>query len=226
MESAFLALFLQSLLVGVAIVAPVGPIAQAVIQRTLQRGRWQGLSCGLGVAVGDAAYGALGAFGVAALIRLVDPLRLPLAVGGGVFLLWLAWQTWRRVPAGRAATPGGDDAPAGFATSLRLTLAHPVIVLAFMAVFGAWAGRGVPASPWALVLGVLVGSVAWWLLLSLLVARLRARFDRDAQRWINRGAALVLASFAMWQWASLLAASPDVAAHPFENLVADWWPSA
>lgn len=220
MESSFLAVFLQSLLVGVAIVAPIGPMAQVIIQRTLTRGRWGGLSCGLAVAAGVAVYGALGAFGAAALLRASEATRLPLAFAAGAFLLWLAWRTWRRVPPLATALPGGS------ACSLRLAFAHPLAVPSFMAIFGAWAGRGLPASPWALILGVLAGSIAWWLLLSLLVAHLRGRFDHRVQRWVNRVAALLVASFAMWQWASLLAARPDLAGHPLGNLVADWWPSA
>lgn len=45
------ALFLQSMGVGLAIVAPVGPIGLLVIQRTLRHGVAVGLATGLGAAV-------------------------------------------------------------------------------------------------------------------------------------------------------------------------------
>ena len=49
-----------------------------------------------------------------------------------------------------------------------------------------------------LVLGVLLGSALWWLLLCGAVSRLRARFDARWQRRVNRGSALLLAAFALW----------------------------
>lgn len=63
------ALFFKSLWIGLSIAAPVGPIGLLVIQRTLRHGRAVGLVTGLGAAVADAAYGAVGAFGVSALIN-------------------------------------------------------------------------------------------------------------------------------------------------------------
>jgi threonine/homoserine/homoserine lactone efflux protein len=56
-----------------------------------------------------------------------------------------------------------------------------------------------------MVLGVLIGSAAWWLALSAAVGCLRSRFDARGQRWINRASATLLAAFALWQWASLMA---------------------
>ena len=82
-------MFLDALWIGLAIAAPVGPIGLLVIQRTLGHGRTLGLVTGLGAAVADAFYGAVGAFGVTALIRTLQALRAPLAIAGGAFLLWL-----------------------------------------------------------------------------------------------------------------------------------------
>lgn len=200
-----LPLFAQSLLIGLSIAAPVGPIGLLVIQRTLQRGALVGLCTGLGAAVADAAYGAVGAFGVRSLIDLLAGARVPLAVGGGAFLLWLAWRTWRSAPADHAATVAdGRGLFAAFAGTFLLTLSNPATIFSFIAVFGALAAQGAPASPWPMIAGVLLGSAFWWLLLSAAVSRLRSRFDARVQGWVNRGSALLLAAFALWQWASLL----------------------
>ncbi len=204
-------LFAQSLLIGLSIAAPVGPIGLLVIQRTLQRGTAVGLATGLGAAVADAAYGALGAFGVTGLVGALAAARLPLALGGGAFLLWLAWTTWH-APAADGPAPADARQPArlglpqAFAGSCLLTLSNPATVFSFIAVFGTLAGQGAPPQPWTMVLGVLSGSALWWLLLSAAVGRLRTRFDARARRLVGRASALVLAAFALWQWASLLAA--------------------
>ncbi|NRF66004.1 LysE family transporter [Aquincola sp. S2] len=200
-----LLLFAQSLLIGLSIAAPVGPIGLLTIQRTLASGPAAGLATGLGAAVADAVYGAIGAFGVSAVIAWLTGARTWFAVGGGAFLLWLAWSIWRTPIAERAADAGsGRDLLRCFAGTFVLTLSNPATILSFIAVFGALAGRLAIASPWPMIAGVLIGSALWWLFLAAAVGRLRERFDRRWRRRINQGSALLLAAFALWQWGALL----------------------
>ncbi len=198
-------LFAQSLLIGLSIAAPVGPIGLLVIQRTLQRGRAVGLATGLGAAVADAVYGAVGAFGVSGVIHALQGARVPLALFGGAFLLWLAWTTWRSPPARQAASvPADARGLAGcFAGTLLLTLSNPATIFSFIAIFGALGARGPVGSPWPMIAGVLVGSAVWWLLLSGAVGALRERFDTHWRRRVNRLSAVLLAALALWQVAAL-----------------------
>ena len=200
-----LSVFWQALWIGLSIAAPVGPIGLLVIQRTLRHGATVGIATGLGAAVADAAYGAVGAFGVTALMAWLQGVRVPLVLGGGAFLLWLAWRTWPAAPASAGASLSA--APAlwpSFIGTFLLTLSNPATVLSFVAIFGALAAQqqGV-ASPAVMVAGVLLGSALWWLALCAAVGRLRQRFDARAQAWVGRISALMLAGFALWQWAAL-----------------------
>jgi threonine/homoserine/homoserine lactone efflux protein len=198
------ALFAQSLLIGLSIAAPVGPIGLLVIQRTLQRGTAVGLATGLGAAAADALYGAVGAFGVASVIDALVGARVPLALGGGAFLLVLAWRIWHAPPARQAAPAGGGAGLLScFAGTFALTLSNPATIFSFVAVFGTLGARMAGGSPWTMIAGVLAGSALWWLLLSALVGRLRTRFDLRVQAGVNRASALMLAGFAFWQWAGL-----------------------
>jgi threonine/homoserine/homoserine lactone efflux protein len=208
--------------IGFSIAAPVGPIGLLVIQRTLLHGRAVGVATGLGAAVADAAYGAVGAFGVIALIGTLQALRVPLALVGGGFLLWLAWRTWppswrsssatatatATAPAREsAASPATPSLLASFAGTLLLTLSNPATILSFIAIFGALAGSlRAPASPLLMVAGVLAGSALWWLMLCGAVGALRTHFDARAQAWVGRVSAVMLAGFALWQWLQLLRA--------------------
>jgi len=193
-----------ALLVGLSIAAPVGPIGLLVIQRTLQRGSAVGLATGLGAAA-DGLYGAIGAFGVNWLMQALQAARVPLALAGGAFLLALAWSCWAAAPATQAArTEGARGLLGSFAGTFMLTLANPATLLSFIAIFGSLGGRAAGASPGLMILGVLLGSALWWLLLSMTVGRLRTRFDRRWQRRVNRASALLLAGFAIWQWGGLI----------------------
>lgn len=204
-----LPLFLSSLLIGFSIAAPVGPIGLLTIQRSLDHGPRAGLATGMGAAVADAAYGAVGAYGVSWLIGALVAARVPLALFGSAFLLWMAWKLLRAPLAERAAA---DTAPAAsgwqyFAGTFVLTLSNPATIFSFIAIFGAMAGtssaHGAVASPALMVFGVLLGSALWWLFLSSAVGRLRGRFDAVWRRRVNRLSAALLAGFALWQLASL-----------------------
>ena len=198
-------LFMQSMLIGLSIAAPVGQIGVLAIQRTLDHGRAAGLATGLGAAFADAVYGAIGAFGVTTLIAWLLGIKTWLGLFGAAFLLWLAW----RIATKAVVRSAGGHPPPGtlvryVSGTFVLTLSNPTTILSFMAVFGALAGRAPTASPWAMVSGVLVGSALWWFILSAVVGALRDRFDERWQRAVNLCSAALLAGLALWQLAQLV----------------------
>lgn len=204
-NAAATSVFAHSLVIGLSIAAPVGQIGVLAIQRTLQHGRAAGLATGIGAALADALYGAIGAFGVSSLIDWLTGLKTPLTIAGAAFLLWLAAKTAVRAPAPT------KRAQASAASLLRcagstfvLTLSNPTTVLAFMAVFATVTGGAASASPWSMVAGVLLGSALWWAFLAWGVGLVRERFDARWQRAVNLTSALVLAGFALWQLARLV----------------------
>ncbi|MDP9901601.1 LysE family translocator [Variovorax ginsengisoli] len=206
MDAHLSTLFFKASLVGLLIAAPVGPIGLLTIQRTLDRGLAVGLATGLGAAFADALYGALGAFGVTQVTAWLAGARTWLGLGGGAMLLWMAARTFVQPPAVHAAAlPTRADLARCFAGTFLLTLSNPATILSFLAVFASMAGATMTtASAVPMVLGVLAGSAAWWVGLTLVVTRWRHRFDATWRRRINRLSALLLAAFALWQWARVL----------------------
>ncbi|BAN49148.1 LysE family translocator [Metapseudomonas resinovorans] len=201
-------LFLKSLLIGLSIAAPVGPVGLLCIQRTLGHGARIGFISGLGAAAADACYGALGAFGMGAVTHFFVQLATPLALAGGLFLAWLGLKMLRAAPAERAARA---EAPAralpAFASVFVLTLGNPLTILSFIAIFATLAGGEALSGTDGLVmvLGVFCGSALWWLGLSLGVSAIRHRLDARAMAWIDRTAGACLLGFAAWQLARLAA---------------------
>lgn len=197
--------FSLSLLIGLSIAAPVGPIGLLVIQRSLNHGPRAGFAAGFGAATADALYGALGAWGAQGLMQALLSLRLPFTVAGAAFLLVLAGRLLRARPAQSMTDPAPPRAAwrEGVGT-LLLTLSNPATMLSFMAIFTALPGALAPGAPAAMVAGVFLGSALWWLLLSQLVGRLHGRFEARIQRHINLASALVLAGFALASLATLM----------------------
>ena len=197
----------KGMLIGFAIAAPVGPIGLLCVQRTLTRGRWAGLLSGVGAASADAVYGCIAGFGLASLAHLLLAWQMELQIIGGLFLLYLGWRTWRTPPAGEQACvrPNRVGLLGDYLSTLVLTLANPVTVLAFLAIFAglglAAEGRDFAAAGW-LVLGVFAGSLLWWLLLVGGVGLLRGRLTPVALGGINRVSGALVAGFGLWALAS------------------------
>lgn len=203
-----LMLFAQSLGIGFAVAAPVGPMALLCIGRSLKFGAGNGLLFGSGIAAADASYAAIAAAGLSAVTAALVGITPWIKGIGGLILLWLGWRTLR-TPA-VAAT--GDDvrpAPAGerlraFATAYGLTIANPPTILFFASVFASLGGISAGLQAGLFPLGVFLGSLAWWLILVSAVRHGRAWLTPPVLVWINRISGAVLIGFALTGLADLL----------------------
>jgi threonine/homoserine/homoserine lactone efflux protein len=198
-------LFARGLVIGFSIAAPVGPIGILCIRRTLADGRAAGFLSGLGAATADALYGCVAGFGLTVISGFLVGQRFWIQLIGGVFLLTLGARTLRSAPVDRAAAASGTGLTASYASTLLLTLTNPMTILSFAGIFAALgvADTGGDLSAAALlVLGVFLGSAAWWLLLSGGVGLLREKISAGMLGWTNRLSGVILMAFgivAVWQ---------------------------
>jgi threonine/homoserine/homoserine lactone efflux protein len=197
----------RGFLLGFSIAAVLGPIGVLCVRRTLASGFAVGLLSGMGAATADAVYASLAAFGVTALTALLVEQRLWLRLVGGVFLLYLGVRTLRSTPARHAATTGSARGLAGaYGSTLLLTLSNPMTIMSFVGIF-AGLGLGIVdgmTGAGLLVLGVFVGSAAWWLVLASGVTALRTRLSPGVFRAVNVASGLVIAAFGLQSLATLL----------------------
>ena len=84
---------------------------------------------------------------------------------------------------------------------------NPATILSFIAVFGVLrVGVGADyVSAGTVVAGVFVGSALWWLTLSIGVGVLRAKFDANAMKWMNRISGFILTGCGVGALISLIA---------------------
>lgn len=199
-------LFIKSITIGLSIAAPVGPIGMLCIQRSLSRGFRSGFATGMGAACADGFYGLLGALGIAGLAATLPALSVVLKIGGGAFLIWLAWAIAREKPAPAAIAPEAARAGASrdFLTTFGLTLSNPMTILSFIGIFAALGPLAGDPSPrggaqWLTVIpmvsGVFVGSAAWWLCLSGATSALGKRMPLSFIHGVARLSAVVIAGF-------------------------------
>jgi threonine/homoserine/homoserine lactone efflux protein len=190
----------KGIIIGLSIAAPVGPIGVLCIRRTLAEGRQIGLATGLGAATADAAYGCVAGSGLTAISDFLVGQRAWLGVFGGLFLCYLGIRTFISRPAAQAEEVRGGGLLSAYLSTLFLTLANPMTILSFVAVF---AGLGLGASPdyfsaSALVAGVFIGSALWWLLFSSGVALFRSRVHFGWMQAVNRLAGVVILVFGLY----------------------------
>ncbi len=160
----------------------------------------------MGIAVADALYGAIAAFGLTAISGLLLAHQRWIGLMGAALLLYLGIKALTAAPAPLT----GELAPArlgtAFLSTLGLTLTNPPTILAFAAVFAALGlassdDYGVAA---LVVLGVFLGSAAWWIVLAAAASRLRAHIGPPLLRAINIASGIAILGFAAWQVAVLV----------------------
>jgi threonine/homoserine/homoserine lactone efflux protein len=195
--------FLQGLIIGFSIAAPVGPIGLLCIRRSLTAGRLAGFVSGLGAATADAVYGIVAALGLTAVTNLLLASQTWLHLGGGAFLVYLGLATLRTpAPAHAAAARESQSLIGAYASTLVLTLANPMTILSFLGIFaGFGAGAGTSFSAGWIVAGVFIGSAAWWLFLSSAAGWLGHRLAGGGLRAVNVASGLIIAGFGVWQLA-------------------------
>lgn len=193
-------LFFKGWLIGFSIAMPVGPIGVLCIQHALLRGMLYGLVAGLGAALADAIYGAMAGFGVTVFSNFLTTYQFWFQLGGAIFLWYLGSSIFFSKP-----EPEKKDAiPLSlwrvFLTTFALTLTNPMTIVCFA---GVYAGLGICTAEFSFVpavvltLGVLVGSSAWWLLLSCGVSYLgRWTSSTAPTHWLNRISGGIILAFA------------------------------
>ena len=192
---------LKGLVIGISIAAPVGPIGVLCIRRTIRDGAWTGFVAGMGAATADAAYGCVAGFGLTAISGFLVSHQSWLSGVGGAFLCFIGVKTFLAAPAPEPAQEGAGQLLALYGSTFLLTVANPATIFAFMAVFAGFGLGGGVASYGAagsMVLGVLVGSAAWWLTLSQIVGLVRTRVELSWMKGVNRVSGVIVIGFGLF----------------------------
>ncbi len=185
-------LFLKAAGVGLAVAAPVGPMALLCMRRSLALGWRRGLATGLGIATGDGIYALVAAAGLTGLSHFLFVHARLLHFAAAAALLYLGIVTFRARPAASSPTPAlaPERAPGrgAYLGSVLLTLTNPPTIITFAAFFSVLAPRtGFDSATAALTVGgVFAGSLLWWCGLVAVISGLRAAIGERVRRVIDR----------------------------------------
>ncbi len=187
----WLLLIFGGIAIGLITAAPVGAVNVVCIRRTLTYGPLNGFLAGLGAAAGDGIFAFLAAYGHSAIGSFMMNHERALGLVGGAFLIALGIYTFWSDPAKAslrgARTDGSVDLPHMIAATFAMTITNPATLLAFTAIFASL-GRAIGIAPnftqsAIVVVSVMIGSAAWWLILALSVGMLHGQIG---PRWLTR----------------------------------------
>ena len=160
-----------------SIALPFGPVSLMCVQRSLAGGALHGLACGVGASTAHAVFAVLAVVGADAAAQFLHGYQPLVHVASAATLIAIGIRMMTRSltpPRVVAASEGGLTDYMG---CLTLALTNPATVLPYLALAGSGGfvegGRffGLAAT----VLGVLLGSVAWYATLSSSAWALRTR---------------------------------------------------
>lgn len=193
--------------VGVAMAAPVGPVAALCISVTLHRGRTHGMVAGLGAALADAMFAAVAVLGFASVTAFASDhdalVRLLAGVVLGAFAIARLVSLRRRIGELSHAELAAERElvrprlPASFFGPLLLSLGNPATILSFVATLGAlgFERSTSPAAPLLITLGVFTGAFAWWALVTFVAGHLRGRASSRTLARLDTAIVIVLLTF-------------------------------
>lgn len=201
--------FLQGLLIGIAIAAPVGPIGLLCIRRSILDGRLAGLATGLGAATADTLYGIAAAYGVAAITTLLLEHAQAVQLIGGIFLILLGLRVMRsRTAATDNRATHARNLLAAYFSGLALTLANPITIVVFLGIFSSLGigtqGDNSHLTAGITVTGIFLGSCLWWFFLSTGASWIARHINQGTLRvmnWIAGGLLIGIGGYELIQLA-------------------------
>jgi threonine/homoserine/homoserine lactone efflux protein len=181
-------------------VASPGPSTVLVVQTAAGSGRWAGLLAACAMMLGALLWAAAALYGLQALFARFEWLYLAFRIGGGAYLLYLAFMLWRHagapLPAMSSAMIARTTGWHGFLRALLLQMSNPKIMVFFGSIFLSLLPAQSPGWLDAAALAIVAtNEFTWFALLALLFSGDAAQaFYRRTKLWLDRimGGALAL----------------------------------
>lgn len=190
---------------GLAVAAPIGPVGLLCMRKTLEFGLMGTVAVAVGTALADAIYASIAAFGLVAVSELLLEQATYFKIVGGLLLFGLALKEYySKNPIIENAKVSKKSFFSLIIATFFLTLCNPIGIVSFIALF-AMLGENLLSMNNAslMVLGVFIGSVAWFLILGRVISRAQHLLPENFVRSIRKISAIILAAFGAFAFLSL-----------------------
>ena len=194
--------FLKGLFVGFSVAAPIGPIAILCIRQNLAYGFWMGIICGLAVSLADGFYSLVAALGANVMNTVIQDHGRWFYCLGGCLLIFIGRKVFvTEISEEQEHVKKKSHYVNAFFYTLFLTLASPMTTLLFIAMFttaGVFKNSLSNFNIFAVVVGVCLGAMAWWTILSSMVMVVRKKLNFKVFLIINKISGLAIIAFGLF----------------------------
>ncbi|MDR2685080.1 MAG: LysE family translocator [Prevotellaceae bacterium] len=185
-------IIITGVIIGVLVSAPTGPLGILCIQRTLHKGRLNGIITGLGATTSDLVYAVLVGFSMNFIIKFVEDYRAVIQIAGSVVLLIFGCAIFTK-------KSKQEELPENIGTSNRnlistytsafgLCFSNPIIIFFFIALFAKFNFFSPDYTIYEVITGlasILAGAFMWWVFLTLIVGIFRGKFKKRGLKILN-----------------------------------------
>lgn len=198
----FIYILPRGLAIGALVSAPMGPIGMLIIQRTLSKGRWPAFFTGIGAALSDLFYCLIAGFGLSFITDVIEKHQFALQVFGSLVLAAFGVYLFKKNPTRALKTAEVDSTNfwGDFISGFFLTVSNPLILFFIIGLFARF-NFILPEYElfhyiWAYIT-IFGGALMWWYLVTLLVSKLRSRFNVRSLWLVNRIVGTVLVAMSV-----------------------------
>jgi threonine/homoserine/homoserine lactone efflux protein len=176
--------------------ATPGPGVFATVARSLASGFGHAAVVVAGIVTGDLVFLLLAIFGLASFAELLGDFFLLVKVAGGLYLLWLGYRIWNRVP-GTVEISGVRELSwrQNYVSGLVITLGNPKVILFYLGFLPTFLDLQSLASVDIAIVAMVVSLVLGGVMLGYAWSAARARElfrSEKAERTMNRFAGGVM----------------------------------
>lgn len=200
--------FLIGAAAGALTGVPIGPVNVAVIDAAYRHTLRRALSVGLGGALADALYSALGVLGVTPVLRTYPSIPPLLYLASGIVLLGYGFLTARSQPVAPAqpsteevressATLQRREMWSGFTVGLALIVLNPAAIVTWVVIMGQIIPDATVTEGIACAVGVACGSFGWFSLVAYLTQKGKSVLG-DKAAWIPRLVGIALMVYSVY----------------------------
>lgn len=165
---------IKAMAVGICVAAPIGPVLMIVIQKTLRRGHWAGTVAGIGSALIDTVYAAIGLYALTMLKGFIDRETPYILLFGGILVCLLGLMMALKDSTEKLEEGESHFTMVGYAVQTAgCALSNPAaiaVMMAFLSVFHLNA-QSLSSPVWAVLLFVFLGEMFYWFCLSLAIGK-------------------------------------------------------
>jgi len=188
-------LFLEGLVVGVAISAPIGSVGIYIVHKVIMKGKIPAFFIALGSLTADTLFGIIALFGLRAITAIITEHHRSLGLLGGVILLYVSIKIFFAKTRDNSRYDNLNTRAKDFGTGFILTITNPLTAIAILGLF-AWFGiHGSEISLFSstiLILGLVAGLVTWWLTLTELASHFKSKIKIKSLKIINQVCGVIL----------------------------------